>query len=127
MSISGITNLHVISQAVHPDKVAKASGSEERQSVSAGGKDLPQQADSAVTQKEVSDAIRDIQKYAPSLSRELQFQMDEGTSSTVITVRDAETQEIVRQIPSEEVIAIARYIAESAPDGLSGILLDGRG
>ncbi|MEZ5480959.1 MAG: flagellar protein FlaG [Porticoccaceae bacterium] len=37
---------------------------------------------------------------------------------------DSETSEIVRQIPSEEVLAISRYITEYAPDPVKGLLMN---
>jgi flagellar protein FlaG len=40
--------------------------------------------------------------------RDLQFQVDDTTGITVITVRDATTKEVVRQIPAEEVLAVSR-------------------
>jgi flagellar protein FlaG len=50
----------------------------------------------------------------------LSFRVDESSGRTVITVLDATTREIVRQIPSEEVLALARAIETS------GALLDTR-
>lgn len=126
MSISVISNLSTLSHTVYGGKDVSVPVPGERQAVSASGKVLPQSADKEVTKMEVSQAIRDILEYMPSLSRELQFEVREGSNNAIITVRDARTMEIVRQIPSEEVIAIARYIAQVSPDSLSGLLLDGR-
>jgi flagellar protein FlaG len=50
--------------------------------------------------------------------RSLSFRVDEASGRTVITVLDATTQEVVRQIPSEEVLALARALE------VSGALLD---
>lgn len=46
------------------------------------------------------------------MGRELEFRVDEDTGRTIITVRNKETGEVVRQIPSEEVIALARLLAD---------------
>ena len=127
MSISGITHINQLQQSAYREESMNVSAPQERQAASESGNVLPQSIEKEVTRTEVTEAVRDILEYIPSLSRELQFQMDEDSSSPIITVRDAETMEVVRQIPSEEVVAIARYIAEVAPDALNGILLDGRG
>ena len=50
--------------------------------------------------------------------------MDDTTGHTQITVRDRETEEIIRQIPSEEVLAIARYIADNSAYPAKGSLVN---
>jgi flagellar protein FlaG len=53
--------------------------------------------------------------------RSLRFQVDELSGRTVITVLDAETNEVVRQIPSPELLAVVRHLERV------GALLDVRG
>jgi flagellar protein FlaG len=53
--------------------------------------------------------------------RSLRFQVDELSGRTVITVLDAETQEVVRQIPSPELLAVMRHLERI------GALLDTHG
>ena len=54
----------------------------------------------------------------------LSFQVDDDSGRTVITVRDATTSEVLKQIPSEEMLNVARrleaHLSESG-DG-SGVL-----
>lgn len=59
---------------------------------------------SEVLQKTVDN----LNAYAINLERNLSFRVDEAADRTVITVTDSETDEVIRQIPSEEVLAIAR-------------------
>ncbi|MFN4292451.1 MAG: flagellar protein FlaG [Permianibacter sp.] len=56
--------------------------------------------------------IEALNQNAQSLRRSLRFDVDDGTGITVITVRDRETDEVIRQIPSEELMELARYFAE---------------
>ena len=42
--------------------------------------------------------------------RSLSFHIDKGSGRTVITVVDAATNEVVRQIPAEEVLALSRAL-----------------
>ena len=106
-----------------------------RQPVAAGGNSAPaaaaaqQQRQSA---QELAQATRDISDYIQSVSRSLQISVDPDLGSTVTTVTDSETGEIVRQIPSEEVMRIARFIAEQqasaeAAEPLKGLLMDQEG
>jgi len=68
------------------------------------------------------DAVRRIQSYVQSVRRELRFSVDDATGRMVIKVLDPETDEVIRQIPPEEIIAIARALSES-PERVAGGLL----
>lgn len=127
MPISSLTNPGASAGVPRIDDTKSTNATSERQIGTASGKDLPQSTYSSATKAEVVQALSDISQYMKSQSRELQFQLDENISGAVITVLDPETQEIVRQIPTEEVIEVARFIAENAPDPLKGLLLDGNG
>jgi flagellar protein FlaG len=48
------------------------------------------------------------------LHRELQFSVDDKSGETVIKVIDSETDEVVRQIPSEEVVRLRERLREAA-------------
>ena len=41
------------------------------------------------------------------ISRNLEFYIDDASGKTVITVRDTATKEVIRQIPSEDMLAIS--------------------
>ena len=56
---------------------------------------------------ELQAAVKDIAQNIQIVQRLLQFSVDEISGRTVITVVDKETKEVVRQIPSEEVLALA--------------------
>ena len=127
MPISSLTNPGAVSGAARIDEISNSPAANERQILTASGKVLPQPTEDRATQAEVVQALSDISQYMQSQTRELQFQLDENISGSIITVLDPETREIVRQIPTEEVIDVARYIAENRPDPLKGLLLDGNG
>ena len=48
------------------------------------------------------------------LHRELQFSVDDKSGETVIKVIDSETDEVVRQIPSEEVVRLRERLRDAA-------------
>jgi flagellar protein FlaG len=60
-----------------------------------------------------------LERFARTVRRELEFRVDEESGRTIITVRNKETGEIVRQIPAEEVLAMAHAVAEGG-----AVLLD---
>jgi flagellar protein FlaG len=71
------------------------------------GKELPVQAPTAVA---VQRALVQIQSFLRDSQRELNFQVDESSGRTVIRVVNPDSGEVVRQIPSEEVLQVAAAI-----------------
>ncbi len=70
---------------------------------------------SALTQSDsdnLQEKVAQLNDYMQNLNRQLQFKVDDRSGDTVITVIDAETEEVVRQIPSKEVLEIRGTIAE---------------
>ena len=60
----------------------------------------------------VADAARDLSQFIQTVNRSLQISVDSELGSTIITVVDSETDEVIRQIPQEELVEIARFIAQ---------------
>jgi flagellar protein FlaG len=67
----------------------------------------------------LQEAVSVVEKHVANLQRALEFKVDEGTGRTVVTVSDRETGELIRQIPSEEALALAARLQE----GTAGFLL----
>ncbi|SFK10525.1 flagellar protein FlaG [Methylophaga sulfidovorans] len=68
---------------------------------------------------DLRDKVAQLNDYMQNMNRNLQFSVDDTSGDTVIKVIDAETEEVVRQIPSEEILE-ARHAAEK----YRGILLE---
>jgi len=85
-----------------------------RQIAVTSGNNVPQEEDKKTSEQPkkevVSQAVADINDYVQTVNRELEFTQDDDLGQTIIKVIDRETEEVIRQIPSEEVIAIARAI-----------------
>lgn len=58
-------------------------------------------------------AVKDLSESAQNLQRSLQFSIDESSGRTVIKVIDKLTQEVIRQIPEEHVLALAARLDKS--------------
>lgn len=71
--------------------------------------------------KQVQQAVEQIQRVVALMAQNLQFSIDKSSGKTVVRIVDSETQEVLRQIPSEEVLAIARAL-----DHMQGLLLNGK-
>lgn len=66
----------------------------------------------AVSKAEVERAVEQMKDFAQVMSRQLQFDVDDESGRTVIRVLDKDSGDVIRQIPSEEVLALARQMRE---------------
>jgi flagellar protein FlaG len=60
--------------------------------------------------QDIKRAVEQINALAEQNARSLDFQIDEGSGRTVITVRNALTNEIIRQIPPKELLLVAQSL-----------------
>lgn len=70
-------------------------------------KQEPASAGHAASAFDLTQAVSQANERARALGRQLQFSVDKGSGRTVIKVIDTQTQEVVRQIPPEEMLALA--------------------
>jgi flagellar protein FlaG len=80
----------------------------------------PRQAPAAppVEIHKIESVTRQIDSFLRSINRSLQFRLDESTGRMVVSICDAETGEVIRQVPGEEALRIAQNIETR----LSGML-----
>lgn len=62
--------------------------------------------------KQLDDAIKNLNKQVQMVQRELEFSVDKDSGRTVIKVMDLATKEVIRQIPNEEALNFARKLGE---------------
>jgi flagellar protein FlaG len=60
------------------------------------------------TREAVAKAAADLQQFVQSMGRNLNFSVDDTTGYHVVRVVNPTTGELVRQLPSEELLQIAR-------------------
>lgn len=69
-------------------------------------------------QSSVSDAIATLNDYVQSQQRDLRFTLDAELGRPVVKVLDSETQEVIRQIPNDVVLRLARNVKDLTSDDL---------
>lgn len=72
----------------------------------------------AIDAKTLQSALSNLTEHVQNLQRALEFSVDKESGETVVKVVDSETKEVIRQIPSEELLAIANRLRSTA-----GVLL----
>lgn len=78
----------------------------------------PQTGQADLTESEVNSAIRAANAALKQVTNDLEFARDKETGKIVVRIIDASTHQIIRQFPSDEMLAIARAL-----DRFEGFLL----
>ncbi len=91
-----------------------------RQSLPGSGETLPAATTHQTDPAALSQVVSRLNDYVQTLRRDLVFRVDKDTEKVVVTVVDPESGEVIRQIPSEEVMAVARALGQIQ----HGLLLD---
>jgi flagellar protein FlaG len=68
--------------------------------------------------EQLNQAVKQIQDVIKQTANSLQFSIDEDLGVSIVKVVDTESKKLIRQIPSEEVLAIAKAL-----DKLQGLLV----
>lgn len=75
--------------------------------------------DAAQMRKEIEEAVERLNEQMRHEGRALAFSVDQKSSQTVITVKNSQTGEVVRQIPDETLLKVAHSLED-----LKGLLYD---
>ena len=71
-----------------------------------------------VDEAQLKRAVTEANIAARSLSSSIEFSVDQQSGKTIVKVVDSQTQKLIRQMPSEEMIAISLAL-----DRMQGMLL----
>jgi flagellar protein FlaG len=100
-----IQNSVSLGQAPQPD--LRAVNAAPRPAVQA-----PVQQKPEPTSQQLQQAVQSINRVLQTSSSNLEFSVDQSTKRTIVRVVDTESGELIRQIPSDAVLAIAESIGE---------------
>ena len=68
--------------------------------------------------EELENAVKQVNDFLKPINNSIQFNVDDDTGKTIVKVIDLATKDVIRQFPSEEMLAIA-----SAIDKMKGLLI----
>lgn len=110
MAIQTISNLNTATPT-GVNAVTSSSELSERQSArEAPEAEATARSAQAPSREQVSRAMNEVRQAIDPVARNLQFSIDEDTGRTVVKVVDVKTKEVIRQIPSEELLAMSRSL-----------------
>lgn len=84
----------------------------------AAGQQAAQPAAAPPTPAQVQSAVDSMNKAMRQINSNLEFSIDHDTKKTVIKVVESQTGEVIRQYPSEEILAISRAIDQMQQQGV---------
>ena len=120
---NGDINIANVSKETVVEKVYPAQQVSSTRDVAPSGNNVPADAATLVNSSQLQqapdtekmdEAVRAINENMQVAVHELHFSVDEGSGQIVVKVMNLATNEVIRQIPNEEVLNIARGLAEGA-------------
>ena len=118
-------NSQELTRAVVTDSGAARSDRQAATRSSNSGKVMPEQSGApqevtkpnreAINQgraARVERAVAQLNDYVQSLQRDLRFSVDDSLGRTVVRVIDRQSQEVIRQIPNETALRLARNLKD---------------
>ncbi len=108
MNIDGIKNI-TRTAAERVPSVEKGAG---KPVEAQGGFFGPAEARKDAPPKKIEEIASEVQIQLKRLNTELRFEVDNESKETIVRIIDNETGELIRQIPSEEMLAIRARMEE---------------
>lgn len=106
----------MINEIVNNGFLAKSSGAGQTTSGASGAstgkvrtQDSPEKAVQP-SQEQLDAAVSKLNDYVQNVQRTLSFSVDKDTGMTVVKVIDTQTNELVRQIPADNILKLAADI-----------------
>jgi flagellar protein FlaG len=98
-----------VAATVAPETLKAVSGVKETEAKEQAKSKADQQA---FSQSDLADAIKKLNDTVKLYKGDLQFSVDDDTQMQIVKVVDRSSKEVIRQIPSPEVIRIAKAIED---------------
>jgi len=100
-----------------PSNLEASSVSREAKAISAPTQDDAQAAQT-VSSEQLKSAVQSVKDFIGTINNNLEFSVSDETHQVVVKIVDSSTKEVIRQIPSEEMLVIAKAL-----DSLKGIFV----
>lgn len=120
MSNPAISNLNAVAPGLVPASpvvrlpTTPAPAGGEPSLLPAAPGDTAETAATPVPASQLQQAVGELNRYVAGSRTDLQFRVDEEVGRVVVSIVDSESGQVLRQMPSEDALRIARYL-ESGP------------
>ena len=133
--VTEIGGASLVSQLQLASKAGEAQGRSVSSSLSVDDKpetSRPSELELDFDLEVVERAAETVASFIENVSTSVRVAFDQQIDTPIFTVVDAETSEVIRQIPSEDLVAIARFLETHDVDpvgseALAGVLISAEG
>ena len=116
--LPGINARPVASEALAPESRQTFAGQITSTTKAQTTQSVAQTQQAEATREALEDAVKQVNDFLKPINNSIQFNVDDDTGKTIVKVIDLTTKDVIRQFPSEEMLAIA-----SAIDKMKGLLI----
>lgn len=74
--------------------------------------EIEEQESVDVSAEQIETAVSQLSEFVQTSNRQLNFSVDQGSNKQVVKVTDAASGEVIRQIPSEEVLKLSERLQD---------------
>ena len=106
-------------QSSTSQSVQKESKEEVKVDLPVTAKTDTENAQPEMTAQEMQAVVDKLNEFMHNDQRNLNFSVDTDTDETIVKVMDTETQEVIRQFPSEEALKLTKHI-----EGMMGLIFN---
>lgn len=107
------TQLSVMPSDPIQSSVASKAGVQTQVSAAPSSEEAAPSSESV--QQDLEKAVSRLNDYVQSTQRDLKFSMDDETGQTVVKVVDRYTSEVIRQLPDQVVLDLAKKLNHEEP------------
>ncbi len=111
---NGISNVETVRTLAFVKNTGQVARGNQAAAPQRGGESLPQEGkvppEKVANPAGLGQAVDRINSVIQNVQRDLSFNLDEDSGRTVIRVVDSKSGKLIRQIPSEEVLALVRHL-----------------
>ena len=117
MATQSITNMALLASRVDNNRTSSSNSTDKADQRQSFAVELPevetQKVEVELSQEALEKVVSQLNAYIQNTQRDVDFSVDDSTGRVVVRVIDSESEEVIRQIPSEEMLAISRHLIES--------------
>lgn len=101
--------------------VDDATRQAETQLESAGASTVVAEAKDTKNSDDLKQAVSKLNDYVQNMQRDLHFSLDKESGTMVVKVIDSKSEKVIRQIPTEETLRLARNLTALENEGAFNI------
>lgn len=110
-SLNGLWRARAATVNPSPPVVVSNPGATGTQAPKAAPVEQPEVKVPSAATEALKAAAKEIEAYLHKSGRSLEFRVDDASGRTVVSVRNPQTGELIRQIPGEEALRLAGLLA----------------